>query len=151
MRLIAHRGLFEGPNPELENHPDQITLATNKGFNAEIDLWWMDENWWLGHDEPTYKVDEDFITQPMLWLHCKNTDALMKLSMMTRRLHYFWHQKDAYTLTSYGVPWVFPGQKLFKTGICVLPEWYYELPKCRDFEVYGFCSDYIAEIREIVR
>ena len=38
MKLIAHRGLFNGPNKELENNPDQIEKAWNLGFDCEIDL-----------------------------------------------------------------------------------------------------------------
>ena len=37
--LIAHRGLYNGPDPWLENKPEQITKALTLGFDAEVDVW----------------------------------------------------------------------------------------------------------------
>jgi glycerophosphoryl diester phosphodiesterase len=39
MKLIAHRGLTDGPNKDLENSPEQILKAIDQGFDCEIDLW----------------------------------------------------------------------------------------------------------------
>jgi len=151
MRLIAHRGLFEGPNSELENDPGQINIALSKGFNVEVDVWYVNGEWVTGHDEPIYKVDLKWLQNENFWIHCKNEDAFEQMSYISPKLHYFWHQTDNYTLTSYSVPWVYPGKKLFKTAICVLPEDFMKLKDVKKLNVYGFCSDYISEIREIVR
>ena len=61
MIYIAHRGLFQGPDKEKENHPDQIRKALKKRYDCEIDVWWKSDGWWLGHDEPQYKVDSSFM------------------------------------------------------------------------------------------
>ena len=39
MIYIAHRGLTNGPDKELENHPEQIKRAISQGFDCEVDLW----------------------------------------------------------------------------------------------------------------
>ena len=49
------------------------------------------------------------------------------MTMRTNQLNYFWHDTDTYTLTSYNIPWIYPGKKLMKTGVCVLPELFMEL------------------------
>jgi hypothetical protein len=56
MKLIAHRGLVDGPNATTENHPDQIKTAWSLGFDCEIDLRVVDGKLWLGHDEPQYQI-----------------------------------------------------------------------------------------------
>ena len=76
MKLIAHRGNMNGPNPEKENNPDYIVEALNNGFEVEIDVWYKHGDVWLGHDDPTYPVDVQFIQLPMFWCHAKNLDAL---------------------------------------------------------------------------
>ena len=57
MKLIAHRGLMNGPDKEKENTPKQIELALKEGFDAEIDLWWSNGRFWLGHDGPTTEIE----------------------------------------------------------------------------------------------
>jgi hypothetical protein len=154
MILIAHRGLFEGPNQELENHPDQITLALESGFNAEIDVRWSAGKWWLGHDEAQYEVTEAFLMQPGLWLHCKNVSALTRLLRLP--VNCFWHQEDDYTITSAKYVWAYPGQVLpdaVDNGIWVQPEWT-EGWRSKDdvlvagmHVVAGVCSKYVGEIK----
>ena len=79
MRYIAHRGLFRGPDKQLENRPEQIMLALKNGYDAEIDLWVINSELYLGHDEPTYMINEDFINTPGFWIHAKNLAALRRL------------------------------------------------------------------------
>jgi hypothetical protein len=47
MKLIAHRGLFNGPDVNLENRPQQIETALSRGFDCEVDLWIVDGNMFL--------------------------------------------------------------------------------------------------------
>ena len=54
MILIAHRGNVDGPEPERENSYEHINNALNRGFDVEIDVWYHENNWYLGHDEPKY-------------------------------------------------------------------------------------------------
>jgi hypothetical protein len=109
MRLIAHRGLTTGSEKgAIENHPAQIGFALLLGYDVEVDVWFIDGKWWLGHNEPNYEVEKDFIKIPKLWLHCKNLEALHELSWFALEYgdpQYFWHQGDHYTLTSHGNIW----------------------------------------------
>ena len=38
MRLIAHRGNLNGPNPLTENDPTRITYCIEEGYDVEIDV-----------------------------------------------------------------------------------------------------------------
>ena len=79
MLIISHRANLEGRNPKTENHPDQIFRAIEEGFDVETDAWFEDGKWYLGHDEPTYEVDDKFLELPKLWLHAKNKEAVGRL------------------------------------------------------------------------
>lgn len=149
--LIAHRGLIDGPNPEMENRPDVISATLDAGYDAEVDVWYMDaeDEWWLGHDRPTYRVEWQFIIQqPGLWVHCKNLDALFWLQQST--VNSFWHDTDAFTLTSKGFIWTYPGNRLTRMSVCVQPEWDENWrTNVKQIEAYGICSKYVREIQAI--
>jgi hypothetical protein len=140
-KLISHRGNINGPNPEMENNPIYITEALNLGFDVEIDVWYVNNSFYLGHNEPTYKIDVDFLMNRGMWCHAKNEEALRQMIWIDG-IHCFWHQNDDYTLTSEKIMWVYPGKKLPANSICVLPEINnveeYILKDC-----LGVCSDYI--------
>jgi hypothetical protein len=144
MLIIAHRGNTNGPNPSLENKPSYIDEALqNKGIDVEIDLRIKDNQLYLGHDEPTYLIDQQFIIdrQDHLWIHCKDIESLIYCSTHLPFTNYFWHQEDDYTLTSKGFIWVYPCQPIppNKTRcICVIPE----VDRTFVNNSYGVCSDY---------
>jgi len=150
MILIAHRGLYEGWNEELENRPEQLLAALAEGFDAETDVRYIDGKWWLGHDEPTYEVDEDFILTNGLWLHAKNLAALTRLC--ARGANYFWHQGDDYTITSKGWIWAYPGQPLSEHSIRNQPEWkkgwFDRSVRVQDEDYAGVCSKFVKLIRD---
>jgi hypothetical protein len=146
MKYIAHRGLFCGPNKENENSPEQIKLALDKGYDCEVDVWRILNEWWLGHDGPTYKIDETFLGKQGLWIHCKNLNALYELSIRPVQYVYFWHQEDDFTLTSNQFIWTYPGKHLSNNSIAVVPErdeksWEY----AKAVSIYGVCTDYIED------
>lgn len=143
MKLIAHRGLFSGPDKDLENRPEQIDTALSKGFDAEVDVWVVDgQKFMLGHDRPQYHITLEWLSQPGLWIHAKNVQALYRLS----NLNVFWHENDAYTLTSKGVVWTVNGTPSDNTVI-VMPEWTYKLEAVEQYKSYGVCSDYVETIK----
>jgi hypothetical protein len=78
MILIAHRGLVDGPNKEIENSPEQILTAIDLGYDCEIDVWY-DDGWYLGHDMPQYKTDAKFLlkNKESFWIHSKNEVSRM--------------------------------------------------------------------------
>ena len=132
--LISHRGNLNGKS-DRENQPDYIKEALSQGFDVEVDVWHIDNQFWLGHDKPQYKVSEGLFEHPNLWCHAKNIEGLY--SMLEDDIHCFWHQEDDVTLTSKGYIWTYPGKQLTKNSICVLPE---SVP---DVKISGICSDNI--------
>ena len=136
MKIISHRGNLEGPNPKLENSPKYIIDAINKGFEVEIDVWFINNELFLGHDEPNHKVQLNFIQQEKLWCHAKNLDAFVY--MISEGIHCFWHENEKCVLTSNGVLWCYPGVFL-KNGITVMSD--KEEIKERD-KILGICTDY---------
>ena len=61
MKLIAHRGNTNGIVLEYENKPDYVENAINMGFDVELDVRFKDGKLFLGHDEPQYKLDIDWL------------------------------------------------------------------------------------------
>ena len=138
MIKIAHRGNTEGPKPEYENQPSYITNALKLGYNVELDVWLIDNDLFLGHDNPEYAVNIEFLRNKKFWCHCKNIDALQYL--LRENIRCFYHDIDDATLTSDGYIWTYPGSPTNKKSICVMPErndW--NIPT----DVAGFCSDYM--------
>jgi hypothetical protein len=149
MRIIAHRGLLNGPDTNLENTIHQISYSLKLGFDCEIDVWYDKNNWYLGHDKPTHKVCIDFLSQSGLWIHAKNIQALYELAKT--KLNYFWHQEDDYTLTSHNYIWTYPGKTLTDSSIYVLPEWQDpEFKTLPNIKCFGICSDYVEKIKELI-
>lgn len=149
MRLIAHRGNISGPNPERENRKDYIKEALELEYDVEVDIWFIDNKLYLGHDEPQEELilRGFWVGNNSIWYHCKNYEALDYCRRMGRaRIPiFFWHQDDDYTLTSNGVPWVYPSQPLVYQSICVMPELNnQEIPQ----DLYGICSDYIENYKK---
>ena len=136
MKFIAHRGNTKGPNPIKENRMDYLFEALNKGYEIEIDIWYENQQWWLGHDEPRWKTGTTIFKNA--WCHAKNTEALIRLKNQ-KIYNYFWHKDDDYTLTSKGYIWCNVNTLLLPNSICVLPEKGYKGDICK---CYGVCSDY---------
>ena len=134
MKLISHRGNIAGKQPGLENMPEYIKDTIQKGYDVEIDVWY-ENGFWLGHDNPMYKIDIHFLLQPELWCHAKNIEALYE--MQKNGIHCFWHQEDDVTLTSKGYLWTYPGKKLTPSSIWVKPPDNIEITQ----EIAGICSD----------
>ena len=101
------------------------------------------EKFWLGHDEPTEAVDREWLKDNDLWCHAKNYNALE--AMMAMGIHCFFHQKDDYTLTSYGYMWAYPGKPGGVKTIAVHPE-KLSLPEVKKFA--GICGDNITTYKE---
>lgn len=145
MKLIAHRGLLHGPDKENENAPHQIELALSKQLDAEVDFRIVNGKFFLGHDEPKYEITPQFLYKEGLWIHAKNWEALEWLS--DTKLHYFWHEEDSYTITSYGIVWAYPNKPLMGRSVCVMPEKQgINLEYAFNLPIYGICSDYVGAI-----
>jgi hypothetical protein len=148
MKYIAHRGLINGPDSNLENLPEQILLSLQAGYDCEIDVRYIDGKWLLGHDNPDFEVPFEFLEQSGLWIHAKNLAALYELSKTN--LIYFWHQEDDFTLTSNNYIWTYPGKELTINSVMVVPESVDStLEITRNVACHGICSDYINKIKGI--
>ena len=60
MLLIAHRGNLNGPDPINENKPETIKNVINMGYDCEIDVRYINNELFLGHDNPDYKTNLSF-------------------------------------------------------------------------------------------
>lgn len=144
MIFISHRANISGKNRELENKPSAILEAIKLGFDVEIDVWFENNKFKLGHDFPEYDVDEKFLENKGLWCHAKNMQSISRMAE-NKKIHCFYHYTDPCTFTSKGYIWTYPGYPVDKNSIAVLPETIkdYQLKK-----VGGICSDYIAQIKK---
>jgi hypothetical protein len=143
MRLISHRGNINGVNSLNENSQEYINSAVKHGFDVEIDVWLIDRQWKLGHDEPQYDTNIFFLQNPFFWCHAKNKEAFFELQKY-KNINSFWHDKDLYTLTSKGNIWCNINVPLLENSICVIPEKGIngDITKCS-----GICSDFIIQYR----
>jgi len=140
MILISHRGNLNGPNPLRENSPKYIDETILAGYEVEVDVWMVEGSLFLGHDEPQYGINQNWLNERsnMIWIHCKNTEAMEWFNMIGG-FNYFWHQEDTVTLTSMNYIWAYPGKQPIKRSIAVMPE----INKDNLSECIGVCSDYI--------
>lgn len=148
MILISHRGNINGRIIDAENRPDYIDDTISMGYDVEIDVWYVDGQFWLGHDEPQYEIDFEWLSKRSLklWVHCKNVSAIEYFSQHDydcKDINWFWHENDTITLTSFGYLWVYPGKQPVENSIAVLPE----LNKDDVSKCLGICSDYIKEYK----
>lgn len=151
MQLISHRGNIFGPIPEKENHPNYIDCAINDGYHVEIDIRVINGEIWLGHDDPQYKISNEWLNDRRcnLWIHCKNIDSLYEFCTSKDDYNYFWHQNDDFTLTNKNYIWTYPGKSYTSKSIIVMPELFtdiYNLTNYKTYSCYGICSDYIGVI-----
>jgi len=102
--IISHRGNIRGPVPDKENRPSYIDCAIGNGYHVEIDVRSINGELWLGHDEPQYKVDHNWLDKRRnyLWLHCKNLEAAKECWAY----HSFCHTNDSFVYTSVGKIWL---------------------------------------------
>jgi hypothetical protein len=135
--IISHRGNINGPSI-FENVPSHIQKCLDDGIECEIDVWKIQDTFYLGHDNTEHKIDFSFLTQKGLWCHAKNLEALS--DMLKQNINCFWHQDDDFTLTSSGYIWTYPNKNVLDKSIIVDndPHW-----KEKNYQCYGVCSDYI--------
>jgi hypothetical protein len=148
MILISHRGNIDGKIPSVENHPSYIDTALNLGYDVEIDVWYVDDKLYLGHDVPQYEVLLEWLElrSPSLWIHCKDMNSLSYFNEYSNKIssqfNYFSHDVDMGVLTSHNYIW---STHLYDRGILVLPELFNREPTERTL---GICSDVIKKYKD---
>ncbi len=148
MKFISHRGNLEGPDLNTENAPAQIDKCISLGFDIEVDLRFIDNKIFLGHDFPQYEVDFIWLLyrHSNLWIHCKNLQAL-ELFYPYKEFNYFWHEQDSFTLTSKKYIWTYMRNPLGEKSIAVLPELEYDLSQIKNLNCFGVCSDFVGLLK----
>jgi len=147
MILISHRGNVDGVNLERENTQSYIQEAIDLGYDVEIDVRYINNKFWLGHDNPDYKVDFDWLYERKdnLWVHCKNFEALSEL--VDTDLKVFYHLQEDYTIISDKHIWAHNLENVNKK--CIIP--LIDKNDIMDWtptQVYGVCSDYIGLLND---
>ena len=147
MILISHRGNINGVNLERENSQSYIQEAIDLGYDVEIDVRYVDNKFWLGHDEPDYEIKLEWLLERKnnLWVHCKNFEALSELLELDLKV--FYHLKEDYTIISDKHIWAHNLGNI--NDKCIIPlisksnilKW---IPT----PVYGVCSDYIGLLND---
>jgi len=142
MKIIAHRGNVNGPNPEIENKPEYIDVAIGLGFDAEIDVWKLEEGWFLGHEKPSWITSANFLSNRrfVLWCHAKNFEALVGLKQL--KMNCFFHDSDLLTLTSEGYIWSLDGSNLWNSGSVLVRLEQTSFDWSTEQKPYAICTDY---------
>ena len=137
MFLISHRGNLSGRDVKLENNPTQIQKVLDLGYHCEIDVWYINGVFLLGHDFPTIAVSEYDLENSKLWCHAKTVESLQKM-LTNKNINCFWHEGDQYTLTSKGYIWTLPETRVSEK--CVIVD---NSKNITNYGCAGVCSDYI--------
>jgi len=150
-QFIAHRGNVDGRFAADENKPETIQELNRKGIACEIDVWYRENKYWLGHDAPETEISFEWLMEylPLRLIHCKHRESLDKLHRECGRLGYnvnlFYHTVEDYALTSRGHIIVHPDQICLPDSIEMMPE----MSKQRDMKSRSnvVCSDSRSNLR----
>ena len=145
MKIISHRGNIRGPMPDQENRPSYIDCAILGGFDVEVDVRFINDEFWLGHNTPDYLISPKWIEKRIdsLWFHCKNIEAAQQLNEIHPNVKYFCHTLESYVSTNTGLLWVHD-TSLPLNEKCIVP-----LLKESDIInydnniVHAVCTDYV--------
>jgi hypothetical protein len=152
MILISHRGNTEGPILEKENSPDYIDNAIKNNLIVEVDISYLKNKFFLGHDHTDYLINEKWILQRKnnILFHCKNLKSCVNLHKLDKNIFMFCHSSDPYVIMSNGGIWVHD-INLELNEDCYIP-----LISQKDIDAYnkrtvaGICTDYVYYARDIL-
>jgi len=150
MKIISHRGNIRGVVSEKENRPSYIDCAIQLGYDVEVDIRFINGEFWLGHDEPQYRVELTWmeLRKKNIWFHCKNIQSASELIRLNSNFMFFCHTHDDFVIVNGDKLWVHDlSKKLDKN--CIIP--LLGLDECnhyQKYDVYGVCTDYPSAIKE---
>ncbi len=144
MFLISHRGNMHGAVKKQENNPFFLDKVTKMGYNIEIDVWFIENEIFLGHDKPEHKISLEYLKNDLFWCHAKNLEALE--FMINNDIHCFWHQEDNFTLTSKGYIWTYPNERVCEKSVIVCHN-LEDTIKYSKMNIAGICSDYVGNLK----
>lgn len=145
MKLIAHRGNINGPNPDKENTISYINSALNSGFDVEVDVSMNNGDLYLGHDNLQEKIQLRYLMNKRIWVHCKTPDTFIELSKHTH-INSFYQEDDLICRTQLGFFWHHSdySDHLSDKSIIVSLEYNDKLLNL-GHTVHGICSDYVID------
>ena len=145
MKIISHRGNIRGPVPGQENRPSYIDCAILGGTQVEVDIRFINDEFWLGHDTPDYLISPKWIEKRIdsLWFHCKNIEAAQHLNGIHSNVKYFCHTSESYVSTNTGLIWVHD-MSLPLNEKCIVPLLKEsDIITYNDKLVHAVCTDYV--------
>ena len=163
LKLIAHRGLLDGPCLEKENNI-KIILSNIKEYPNiinELDIWIDSEEIYIGHDYQKNKIKPKILFEHSknLILHIKGIKLTSEKSLnifnnVLSNCHFFTHQEDDFVITNKGWIWSHPRNGFVKNTICVLPEKIESIDsaikKNKFKSLQGICTDYPLKMLKLL-
>jgi hypothetical protein len=151
MILISHRGNIIGSCPDKENRPSYIDCAIQLGLEVEVDIRFVNNDFWLGHDYPQYRVDISWmrLRKHKIWFHCKDQDSASQFLLINEEFKFFCHTNDDFVLTSNGYLWIHD----LKSNInkkCIVPLISKnDILKYDNLEPSYICTDFVYEFNSL--
>lgn len=148
MNIYSHRGNLSGKSPR-ENEPAFLQEAIAAGFHVEVDLWFVDGAYFLGHDGPVHRIDlADFDREEVIF-HLKSPHV-----PPLRHADAFAIENDDYVLTLRGLLWTNYGQAPTLHSVMCSPELVGDTRPIDEFVraiqqgAAGICTDYPLLVRD---
>ena len=156
MLYISYRGIYDGTNYEDANTPSQLGKAMGMGFSCMIDIWKVDDKFYLGSDQPLTEVTEKYIQGNRWWINARNTAMQNWLPTQNQKLYPNWFYFTTPTppppyVTASNGKLITPGTvPIYNDSVIFLPEiddkGLFSTVHLRN---YAICSTYLTFIRRI--
>jgi YrbI family 3-deoxy-D-manno-octulosonate 8-phosphate phosphatase len=149
MKIYAHRGNLNGPNPERENNPKYLDEALKAGFCVELDVWFKDGCWFTGHDKPTFIVPLQYLMDSNKLCHAKDLATCKELEKYDYAIHYFYQDEEMAVHTSEGICLLHEKfVEIYTDSFKINQQIYVDLSPTPQFfpSAYGLIVDYPKEI-----
>lgn len=119
-----------------------------------VDIWKVDNKFYLGTEEPTIEVSSDYFKGNRFWLNARNNDMYIWLQSQDSKKypHYFTvpETQPNYVTVSDGRDWVFSNIAINEACVVVLPEITDRgMLSTVKLKNYGVCSCYLQFIKRI--
>ena len=148
MKIISHRGNINGPVDKKENRPSYIDCAIQLGYEVEVDLRFVNDEFWVGHDSPQYRIELSWMVlrKEKIWFHCKDQESAIKLLETNEKFKFFCHKQDDFVLTSTGHIWVHDLNSKIN-DMCIIPLLSEsDLFKCKNLKPGYVCTDFVNKL-----
>ena len=90
MLYISYRGIIDGNNYQDANTPSQLGKALGAGFSCMIDVWKVNDKFYLGNDQPITEVTAKYLQGNRWWINARNTAMQTWLPTQNAKLYPNW-------------------------------------------------------------